>query len=139
MPDAEIGTAPILGTVLGEQNTYGALSGRTPAGPLIFARISTDDSAGRVRAYVSEGRFIDDSLETSELAQWPKYRTWKKLLRYICKQGFEHYAAMAALPLGRRFGRSDGNMSGLGGLTGTSELETRAVVRRISVFRLNVA
>ena len=27
-------TAPILGTMLGEQNTVGALQGRTPAGPV---------------------------------------------------------------------------------------------------------
>ena len=30
LPDIEIATAPILGSTLGEQNTYGALEGRTP-------------------------------------------------------------------------------------------------------------
>jgi L-fucose isomerase-like protein len=30
LPDIRIGTAPILGTVLGEENTVGALEGRTP-------------------------------------------------------------------------------------------------------------
>ena len=43
LPDIKIGTAPILGTMLGEQNTYGALAGRTPSGPVTFARVSTDD------------------------------------------------------------------------------------------------
>ena len=43
LPDIEISTAPILGTSVGEENTYGALSGRTPASPLTFGRISTDD------------------------------------------------------------------------------------------------
>jgi L-fucose isomerase-like protein len=52
LPDVEMGTAPILGTVLGEENTYGALSGRTPAGPLTFGRVSTDDQTGRIRGYV---------------------------------------------------------------------------------------
>ena len=47
LPDIEIGTAPILGSILGEQNTYGALAGRTPSGPVTFARISTDDRNGR--------------------------------------------------------------------------------------------
>ncbi len=36
LPDIRIGTAPILGTVLGEANTVGALAGRTPAGPVTF-------------------------------------------------------------------------------------------------------
>src|ERR1700691_4525677 len=50
LPDIRIGTAPILGTVLGEANTVGALAGRTPAAPVTFARVSTDDLTGTVRA-----------------------------------------------------------------------------------------
>ena len=44
LPDIRIAKAEILGTVLGEENTYGAVAGRTPAGPVTFARISTDGS-----------------------------------------------------------------------------------------------
>src|SRR5579885_3207011 len=64
LPDIEISTAPILGTTLGEENTWGAVAGRTPSGPVTFARISTDDQNGCIRAYVGEGRFTDDSLST---------------------------------------------------------------------------
>ena len=32
LPDIKIATAPILGSILGVENTYGALDGRTPAG-----------------------------------------------------------------------------------------------------------
>ncbi|RIK41344.1 MAG: fucose isomerase, partial [Chloroflexi bacterium] len=49
IPDAAIATAPILGTTLGEENTYGAMAGRTPAGPVTFARVSTDDVHGAIR------------------------------------------------------------------------------------------
>ena len=35
-----------------------------PAGPVTFARISTDDRERRDRAYVGEGRFTDDPLKT---------------------------------------------------------------------------
>ncbi len=45
-PDARMEYANILATTLGEENTYGAINGRTPAGPLSFARISTDDQFG---------------------------------------------------------------------------------------------
>jgi L-fucose isomerase-like protein len=41
LSEAEISVAPILGSTLGVENTYGAMAGRTSAGPMSFARIST--------------------------------------------------------------------------------------------------
>jgi L-fucose isomerase-like protein len=96
LPDIRIGTAPILGSILGEQNTYGALAGRTAQGPLTFARISTDDRSGAIRGYVGEGRFTADPLATfgsRAVADIPRLQS---LMRYICKSGFEHHAAMNA-------------------------------------------
>jgi len=94
LPDVKMGTAPILGTTLGEQNTFGALSGRTPAGPVTFARVTTDDQAGRIRAYVGEGRFTDDALQTFGSRAVVEVPRLQALMRYICKNGFEHHAAM---------------------------------------------
>jgi L-fucose isomerase-like protein len=48
-PDARMAYADILATTLGQENTYGALAGRVPAGPMSFARISTDDQNGLIR------------------------------------------------------------------------------------------
>jgi len=96
LPDAEIATAPILGTTLGEQNTYGALKGRTPAGPVTFARITTDDRAGVIRAYTGEGHFTSDPLDTFGSRAVVEVPNLQKLMRYICKNGFEHHAAMNA-------------------------------------------
>lgn len=94
LPGIEIGTAPILGTTLGEENTYGAVAGRTPAGPVTFARISTDDTNGAIRAYVGEGRFTDDPLSTFGSRAVVEVPELQKLMRYICRHGFEHHAAM---------------------------------------------
>ena len=96
VPDVKIGTAPILGSILGEQNTYGALSGRTPAGPLTYARISTDDQEGRICGYVGEGQFTDDPLSTFGSRAVAEVPRLQHLMRYICKNGFEHHAAMNA-------------------------------------------
>jgi len=96
LPDIQISTAPILGTTLGEQNTYGALAGRTPAGPVTFARISTDDRAGLIRTYVGEGRFTDDPLLTFGARAVVEVPGLQKLMRHICKNGFEHHVAMNA-------------------------------------------
>ena len=43
--------AEILATTLGTENTYGTVAGRTPAGPFSYARITTDDRNGVIRAY----------------------------------------------------------------------------------------
>jgi L-fucose isomerase-like protein len=94
LPDIEIGTAPILGSILGEQNTYGALSGRTPSGPVTFARISTDDRNGQIAAYVGEGRFTDDEAKTFGTRAVVEVPGLQALMRMICRRGFEHHAAM---------------------------------------------
>jgi len=94
LPDIRIGTAPILGTILGEQNTIGALSGRTPAGPVTFGRISTDDRNGCIRAYIGDGRFTDDPLDTFGTKAVVHVPRLPHLMQYICRNGFEHHAAM---------------------------------------------
>jgi L-fucose isomerase-like protein len=96
LPDVRIGTAPILGTMLGEENTVGALEGRTPAGPMTFGRVSTDDFTGRIRAYFGNGEFTGDPLNTfgtRAVVQVPRLR---ELMQFICTNGFEHHAAMNA-------------------------------------------
>src|SRR5277367_3711114 len=44
----------IAGTV-GKENTYGTIVGRVKAAPFTYLRVSTDDSAGKIRAYIGEG------------------------------------------------------------------------------------
>ena len=55
--------AIIAGTV-GKENTYGTVAGRIKPAPFTYCRVSTDDTAGTIRAYVGEGEFTDDPLET---------------------------------------------------------------------------
>lgn len=96
LPDIRIGTAPILGTVLGEANTVGALAGRTPAGPVTFGRVSTDDLTGTIRVYVGEGQFTDDPLDTFGTKAVVRIPRLSELMRSICRNGFEHHAAMTS-------------------------------------------
>lgn len=96
LPDIRIGTAPILGTVLGEANTVGALAGRTPAGPVTLGRVSTDDLTGTIRAYVGEGQFTDDPLDTFGTKAVVRVPRLPELMRSICRNGFEHHAAMTS-------------------------------------------
>jgi L-fucose isomerase-like protein len=94
VPDIEIKTAPILGTTLGEENTYGAMAGRAAAGPMTYARISTDDVRGTIRAYTGEGELTNDALDTFGHSAVVYTPNLQKLLAYLCKNGFEHHVAM---------------------------------------------
>ena len=95
-PEVKMAYADILATTLGPENTYGALAGRVPAGPLSYARITTDDRAGKIRTYVGEGEFTDDPLKTFGSRAVVHVPHLQKLMRYICKNGYEHHVAMSA-------------------------------------------
>lgn len=96
LPDIEISTAPIIGTSVGEENTFGALAGRTPAMPLTYGRISTDDSKGIIKTYVGEGMLTDDPLNTFGTRAVAKIDDLQGLMKYVCKNGFEHHVVMNA-------------------------------------------
>jgi L-fucose isomerase-like protein len=96
LPDIEIKTSDILATTLGEKCTFGAVAGRVPAGPLTFARVTTDDPTGRIRSYVGEGRFTDDPLDTFGACAVAEIPEMQKLIRYVCVNGFEHHVAISA-------------------------------------------
>ena len=82
----------IAGTV-GKENTYGTCYGLIKPEKMSFVRFSTDDTAGKMRGYVGEGRFTDDPLNTFGGAGVVEIPKMQKLLHYICENGFEHHVA----------------------------------------------
>jgi len=96
LPDITISTAPILGTSVGTENTYGALDGRTPAMPLTYGRISTDDCKGIIKAYIGEGELTDDALKTFGNRAVAQINNLQGLMNYVCRNGFEHHVVMNA-------------------------------------------
>ena len=96
LPDIQISTAPIIGTSVGTENTYGALEGRTPAAPLTYGRISTDDCKGVIKAYVGEGELTNDALNTFGNRAVAKIDDLQGLMQYVCRNGFEHHVVMNA-------------------------------------------
>jgi len=96
LPDIMMSTAPILGTSVGTENTYGALNGRTPASPLTYGRISTDDCKGIIKAYVGEGELTNDPLNTFGNRAVAQINGLQGLMNYVCRNGFEHHVVMNA-------------------------------------------
>jgi L-fucose isomerase-like protein len=88
----------IAGTV-GKDNTYGTIVGRIAPGPFTYCRISTDDTNGRVRSYVGEGRFTDEKLDTFGGYGVIEVPEFQKLLQFICRNGFEHHVAATKAPV----------------------------------------
>jgi L-fucose isomerase-like protein len=82
----------IAGTV-GKANTFGTVVGRVKAGPMSYARFSTDDLSGKIRGYLGEGQFTSDPLETFGGAGVVEIPKLQELLHYICENGFEHHVA----------------------------------------------
>jgi L-fucose isomerase-like protein len=92
--EAHMSYHEIIAKTIDKDKTFGTCYGQIKAGPFTFARVSTDDLKGRIRAFVGEGEIIDQKLETFGgfgVAHIPKLQS---LLRYICKNGFEHHVAL---------------------------------------------
>lgn len=96
LPDIQISNAPILGTAVGVENTYGALDGRTLAMPLTYGRISTDDPQGTIKVYLGEGELTNDPLTTFGNRAVANIPHLQELMQYVCKNGFEHHVVMNA-------------------------------------------
>jgi L-fucose isomerase-like protein len=82
----------IAGTV-GKANTFGTCVGRVKSGAMSYARFSTDDNFGTIRGYVGHGCFTDDPLETFGGAGVVEIPQLQRLLKFICREGFEHHVA----------------------------------------------
>ncbi len=90
----QISNLSVLGSVLGEELCFGAIDAKVAPGPMTYLRFSTDDVNGRVRGYLGEGQFTDDPfnmLGSIAVCQVPNLQA---LMKYICKQGFEHHVSM---------------------------------------------
>lgn len=92
--EPEIGSLDVLATTIGKEKCFGACKGRVSEGSMTFAKISTDDINGRIMAYVGEGEFTNDKVETPGGVATCNIPNLQELLNYICKNGFEHHVAM---------------------------------------------
>jgi L-fucose isomerase-like protein len=85
--------AIIAGTV-GRENTYGTIVGRMRENPFTYLRVSTDDTEGKITAYVGEGVFTNDKLSTFGGYGVVKVPRLQELLKYICENGYEHHVSI---------------------------------------------
>lgn len=92
--DLKLGTLGVLGRTLGKVNTFGAVYGKVTKGDFTFFRISTDDTKGAIKAYLGTGEITDDPYGMDGCIAVTKVNNSQTLMKYICKNGFEHHVAM---------------------------------------------
>ncbi|MFV0376840.1 MAG: L-fucose/L-arabinose isomerase family protein [Mangrovibacterium sp.] len=92
--DVEIGSLDVLGTVLGSEDTFGAVKGKVAAGKMTYFRISTDDTKGQIKSYLGEGAMTDDPYGMDGGIAVCEIPNLQKLMKYMCKNGYEHHVAM---------------------------------------------
>jgi len=95
LKDPKITFQDIISGTVGKENAYGSCAGRIPSGPMTFARVSTNDSVGIIQAYIGEGEFTDDPLNTFGGHGVIYVENLQALLKVICQRGFEHHVAMS--------------------------------------------
>jgi L-fucose isomerase-like protein len=84
----------VIGGTVGNENAYGGCAGNIKPDPFTFARLTTDDTQGKLKAYVGEGEITKDKINTYGawgVAYIPKLQ---ELLHFICKNGYEHHVAI---------------------------------------------
>jgi L-fucose isomerase-like protein len=91
--DVKMDFQEIIAGTVGKENTFGTCVGRVKAGAMCYARYSTDDRNGVIRGYTGPGKFTEDPLETFGGAGVAEIPQLQKLLRFICREGFEHHVA----------------------------------------------
>ena len=90
----QIGNLDILATTLGAERSFGALKGRVRPSKMTYLKISTDDRRGVIKCYLGEGEFTDDPMETFGGVAVCHVPHLNDLMRYICRNGFEHHVAL---------------------------------------------
>lgn len=92
--DLKLTPLGVLGRTLGKVRTFGAIDAKVSAGNFTFFRISTDDPAGKIRAYLGEGTITDQPYGMDGCIAVTHVDKLQRLMKHICRNGFEHHVAL---------------------------------------------
>jgi len=84
----------IIAGAVGKDSTYGTVAGRIAPNKATFCRTTTDDASGVISAYIGQGQFTNDKLDTFGGYGVMKIPNLQDLMQYVCRMGFEHHVAV---------------------------------------------
>lgn len=91
--DLKLAPLGVLGRTLGKVRTFGAVCAKVSGGDFTYFRISTDDTKGRIKAYLGEGLITDDPYGMDGCIAVTQVPELQRLMKHICRNGFEHHVA----------------------------------------------
>ena len=91
--DTKMTVHPIISDLKGDKVSFGAIQGRIKTKPCTLLRIETDDLYGEIKGVLVEGTYTEDPLETFGGYGVVKIPNLQKLLRFLCREGFNHHVA----------------------------------------------
>ena len=91
--DTKMTVHPIISDLKGDKVSFGAIQGRIKTKPCTLLRIETDDLYGEIKGVLVEGTYTEDPLETFGGYGVVKIPNLQNLLRFLCKEGFNHHVA----------------------------------------------
>ena len=92
--DVEISNLDVIGASVGADKSFGAIKAQVKSGPMTYFRMSTDDRQGLIKSYLGQGEFTDEPTNIQGGSAVCVVPSLQHLLKYLCKQGFEHHVAM---------------------------------------------
>ncbi|RYH09402.1 L-fucose/L-arabinose isomerase family protein [Tropicimonas sp. IMCC6043] len=90
----EVGELDVLGETIGRSKCFGAVKGKVQPGAMTYFRVSSDDRAGALKAYVGQGEFTDDPFPMDGGIAVTRVNRLRELLGFVARNGFEHHVAM---------------------------------------------
>ncbi|MHA2390841.1 MAG: L-fucose/L-arabinose isomerase family protein [Promethearchaeota archaeon] len=91
---------PIISDQKGGENSFGAIQGRIKTKPCTLLRIETDDLFGEIKAFLAEGKYTEDPLNTFGGYGVVEINNLQDLLRRLCLEGFAHHVAVSLEEVG---------------------------------------
>jgi len=110
--DMKMDFQEIIAGSVGKDNTFGTVVGQLKAGPLTYCRVSTDDLHGKMRAYTGEGEITPDKFRSFGGYGVIRVPNLQGLLKYVCKNGYEHHVAVNRSHFGRAVNEALANYKG---------------------------
>ncbi len=75
----------MLGESIGREKCFGAVKGKVKAGPMTYFRLSTDDRAGTLKAYLGEGEFTDDPFAMDGGIAVTRVKRLRELMSFVTR------------------------------------------------------
>jgi len=91
--DTKMTIHPIISDLKGDDLTFGAIQGRIKTQPCTLLRVETDDLFGEIKAFLTEGNYTDDPLDTYGGYGVIKIPNLQQALKTVCNEGFAHHIA----------------------------------------------